>query len=195
MQNTKPIYIVSGLPRSGTSLMMQMLYAGGLPVSTDGKREADSANPKGYFELEAVKRLDENPGVLFGVQGKAVKILLHLLHSLSKENQYKIILMRRNLAAVIQSQNKMLAEKDIQQEKISPLRLAEIYSLQLTKTKDWLCAQKIPYLEVWYEELLKNPEKAIDILLTFLDIPLERQAMLAVTDSRLNHFSPLLPSL
>ena len=67
------IAIVSGLPRSGTSLMMQMLAAGGMPVLSDGERQADTDNPKGYFEWERIKRLPKDPACIVEAEGKVVK--------------------------------------------------------------------------------------------------------------------------
>jgi hypothetical protein len=106
-----PIIVVSGLPRSGTSMMMQMLAAGGVPVVSDGVREADESNPAGYFELEAVKALDK-PGDrrwLKDARGHAVKIVSALLEHLPESYNYKVIFMERPLAEVLASQDAMLA--------------------------------------------------------------------------------------
>ena len=97
------ITIVSGLPRSGTSLMMQMLEAGGMPVLTDGIRDADEDNPRGYYELEAVKRTKDDPAWLHGAPGKVVKMIYLLLYDLPTTYNYRIIFMRRPLSEVVAS--------------------------------------------------------------------------------------------
>src|ERR1035438_10685994 len=89
------IAIVSGLPRSGTSLMMQMLDAGGLPVLSDGERKADTDNQKGYLEWERIKQLPKDPGVIAEAEGKAVKVISQLMLSLPMEYEYRVIFMQR----------------------------------------------------------------------------------------------------
>ncbi len=113
----RPIVVVSGLPRSGTSMMMQMLQAGGLEILTDAVRTPDGSNPKGYFEFEAVKDLDKGPppAWLTGARGKAVKIVSSLVRWLPESHDYQVIFMRRNLDEVILSQNKMLADRGSRQ--------------------------------------------------------------------------------
>src|SRR5687768_8758894 len=107
----KPIVVVSGLPRSGTSMAMKMLEAGGLSVVTDGLRTPDEDNPKGYYEDERVKRLHKEPDKtwLHEARGKVVKIISFLLKSLPPDHNYKVVLMQRNLREIVASQNKMLA--------------------------------------------------------------------------------------
>lgn len=103
--------IVSGLPRSGTSLMMQMLLAGGIPAMTDGKRSADDDNPEGYYEWEAVKRLGREPGIIEQTGGKAVKVISVLLSRLPREHRYKVIFLRRPVEEIAASQLKMIARR------------------------------------------------------------------------------------
>ncbi|MCA1601952.1 MAG: sulfotransferase [Acidobacteria bacterium] len=107
------IIIVSGLPRSGTSMMMRMLEAGGINVLTDGIRKADEDNPEGYYEVELVKTLKQQSDKLWlgDARGKAVKVISALLDTLPQSYRYKVIFMNRNLAEVIASQNKMRARK------------------------------------------------------------------------------------
>jgi len=102
------ITVVSGIPRSGTSLMMQMMSAGGMPVLTDGQRSADDNNPRGYFELESVKSLARNQDVLTQADGKVVKVISSLLPSLPKDFEYRVVFMCRPLEEVVSSQNRML---------------------------------------------------------------------------------------
>jgi len=108
MPSDETITVVSGLPRSGTSMMMQMLGAGGLAVLTDGKRGADADNPRGYYEYEAVKSLGQDASWLASAGGKAVKIVSALLIHLPDGFDYRVIFMRRPIAEVLASQRAML---------------------------------------------------------------------------------------
>lgn len=105
------IIIVSGLPRSGTSLMMQMLAAGSMPMLTDNIRKPDKHNPRGYYEYEKVKSLKEDQSWLSEAQGKAVKIVSPLLFFLPKTFFYKVIFMERNLEEIMASHKVMIGEK------------------------------------------------------------------------------------
>ena len=109
----KPIVIVSGLPRSGTSMAMKMLAAGGMPLLTDGVRGADESNPKGYYEFEPVKDLHKQADMawLRDARGKAVKIVSFLLTFLPETNEYKVIFMQRDLREVIASERTMLQKR------------------------------------------------------------------------------------
>lgn len=110
LRRGRPIVVVSGLPRSGTSMAMRMLEAGGLPIVTDGLRRADTANPKGYYEFEPVKGLDKQGDTawLADARGKAVKIISFLLTHLPESYDYLVVFMRRDLGEVVASQNQML---------------------------------------------------------------------------------------
>ena len=110
LRRGRPIIVVSGLPRSGTSMAMRMLEAGGLPIVTDGLRRADTANPKGYYEFEPVKGLDKQGDTawLADARGKAVKIISFLLTHLPESYDYRVVFMRRDLGEVVASQNQML---------------------------------------------------------------------------------------
>ena len=105
------IIIVSGLPRSGTSLMMQMLAAGGMPILSDGERKADTDNPKGYMEWERIKQLPKEPGLIAEGEGKVVKVISQLLLSLPPAYQYRVIFMQRPLPEVMASQDEMLRRR------------------------------------------------------------------------------------
>src|SRR3990172_6980314 len=106
----EPIVVVSGLPRSGTSMMMRMLEGGGVPILADGERTADIDNPKGYFELERIKDLETetDKSYLRAARGKAVKVISFLIKDLPDENDYRIVFMRRDLGEVLASQQKMI---------------------------------------------------------------------------------------
>ena len=114
----KPIVVVSGLPRSGTSMMMQMLEAGGLEILTDRIRSADESNPQGYYELERVKDLDKggDPSWLEDARGKTVKIIAFLLRYLPENLNYRIIFMQRDLEEIVASQANMLLQREAASE-------------------------------------------------------------------------------
>ena len=105
------ITIVSGLPRSGTSLMMQMLDAGGLPVLSDGERKADTDNPKGYLEWERIKQLPKDPSLIAEAEGKVVKVISQLILSLPVDHEYRVVFMQRPLPEVLKSQDEMLRRR------------------------------------------------------------------------------------
>ena len=102
------IIIVSGLPRCGTSLMMQMLVQGGFEAVTDHIRAADTDNPRGYYELEKVKKLKEDASWLPETRGKVVKMVSQLLFDLPAGERYRVIFMQRDLDEMLASQEKML---------------------------------------------------------------------------------------
>ncbi len=126
-----PIIVVSGLPRSGTSLMMQMLDKGGIPIFSDNTRAADESNPKGYYEHEAVKRLARDKKWLPQATGKAVKIISHLLPHLPAKYNYKVICMLRDLSEVVRSQHKMLVLSGKHKEGLYPGRLEMVFKNSL----------------------------------------------------------------
>ena len=105
------ITVVSGLPRSGTSLMMQMLSAGGLSVVTDGERQADADNPRGYFEWERIKLLPKRPDCIAEAEGKVVKVISQLLFALPPGREYRVIFMQRPLPEVVASQAEMIRRR------------------------------------------------------------------------------------
>ena len=136
------ITIVSGLPRSGTSMLMQMLKAGGMEIFTDDKRHADDNNPKGYLEHEIVKSLPRNKRWLNHAVNKAVKIVANLLPHLPGTFQYKILFIERNLHEVLASQRSMLERlgKPTQKETM-PLPLHQAYKQNVEKVKNWVSTQ------------------------------------------------------
>src|SRR5512139_2049136 len=106
----EPVIIVSGLPRSGTSMLMKMLEAGGVPLVTDGVRTPDEDNPKGYYEVERVKDLanEQDKTWLRQSKGKGLKVISYLLKSLPADVNYKVVFIRREIEEVLASQKKML---------------------------------------------------------------------------------------
>lgn len=165
----KEIVVVSGLPRSGTSMMMRMLELGGLPSFTDGKREADESNQRGYFEHDKIKNLIKDKSVLDEIDNHAVKIIVHLLNTLPLKFSYKIIFMRRPLAEVVKSQHNMLARLG-KVPKRNQKSVAQSYKRMVEKFSVW--AKRMPNVEVLnvkYQDTLDDPEKICLEVSTFLE--------------------------
>ncbi len=172
----EPVIVVSGLPRTGTSMMMQMLQAGGLTAVTDGKRVPDESNPRGYFESELVKDIQTHNKWVFDCGGRVLKVVSPLLPYLPSRLHYKIIYMQRPMQQVLSSQTQMLKKMKRQTGKSSEL-LAEKYNQQ-ERYADWLLkVQEIPTLKLDYAEVLADPAKASASLETFLGQSLDRVAM------------------
>jgi hypothetical protein len=183
---SEPITIVSGLPRSGTSMMMQILAAGGMPVLTDDLRPPDEDNPRGYFEFERVKQVKEDASWLPEAQGKAVKMVYRLLYDLPDGFEYRVIFMTRKLEEVIQSQDEMLQRHGKQDSRLSEEQLRDIYERQLSEAKRWLADHRnYEVLYVDYLDVVENPTRMIDDINTFLGGRLDREAMLTVPDAAL----------
>lgn len=175
------IVVVSGLPRSGTSLMMQMLEAGGIPPFADFQRTADDDNPKGYYELEAIKQLKTRPDVLKDAPGKVVKAIHMLLTDLPDNYQYKIVFMRRDLKEVVASQRKMLERTGKRGAALPDEALIKIFQGQLDKIDAWLKTKNnIEALDIPHRSLINDPTPQIDNLDTFLGGQLDTQAMAPV---------------
>jgi hypothetical protein len=152
------VTVVSGLPRSGTSLMMQMLLAGGMPLLTDGVRPPDVDNPRGYFEFEPVKRTRNDPGWVADAVGKAVKVVHLLLAELPVGFHYKVIFMQRNLDEVLKSQAAMLRRFDRPGAELSPERLAAVFALQVERARRRLSERRnFTMLDVDYGQLISEP--------------------------------------
>jgi hypothetical protein len=183
----QPIVIVSGLPRSGTSMTMKMLEAAGLELVTDGVRTADEDNPKGYFELERVKSLTEEPDKswLKDARGKVVKIISFLLKELPPNHNYDVIFMRRDLSEVLASQSKML-ERRGESSQTDDARMRELYENDLWKAVYLL--KHTPWfhtLEVRYRDVLDDPREQAKRVAEFLGRPLPIDKMAEVVDARL----------
>jgi len=182
----KFIYIVSGLPRSGTSMMMKMLDAGGLAPLVDNIRVADEDNPKGYYEFERVKQLQTDKGWLPDADGKVVKIISMLLQHLPGNYSYKVIFMLRNIDEILASQHKMLVRRGEATDKVSDEQMSLMYNNHLKKLKEQLeNKNNFDVYYVKYNEILESPEKHCEQLNTFLGGILNQQKMLNVIDKNL----------
>ena len=191
----RPIVVVSGLPRSGTSMMMQMLHAGGLEILTDEVRTPDSSNPKGYFELEAVKELDKGqpPRWLPDARGKAVKIVSSLLRWLPESYDYQVIFMHRDLDEVILSQNTMLAERGHPPDVTQDDRVRQLYQTHLEETLRLLGSRRcFSTLAVDYGGTLVRPQDTALRVERFLrrGLDLDRMAGAADPDLHRNRSRP-----
>ncbi|MFN7979607.1 MAG: sulfotransferase domain-containing protein [Vicinamibacterales bacterium] len=186
-----PIVVVSGLPRSGTSMMMRMLEAGGVPIAVDGARKADVDNPRGYFELEAVKDLDK-PGRptpwLPAARGRAVKIISFLLTWLPEDYDYQVIFMDRDLDEVLASQQHMLERRG--EAPVDAAREAAAvratYESHLTQVRRFLgVRQCFSTLTVSYREAVADPAGTADRVATFLGRRLDTAAMAKAVEASL----------
>jgi len=183
----EPVIVVSGLPRSGTSMMMKMLDAGGVPIMTDAIRTADIDNPKGYYEYERVKDLEKETDKSYVREGrgKALKVISFLLKELPDDNFYRVVFMRRDLSEVIASQNKMLdrrGETAIDDHEM----MAEAYRNHVAAVKI-LVRKRANYemLEVRYDQAVNNPAAAVQATNAFLGGKLDEAAMRVAVDAEL----------
>ena len=179
------ITVVSGLPRSGTSMLMQMLAAAGYPCLTDGVRRADADNPRGYFEYEKVKRLRRDCSWLSEAKGKAVKIIAQLIPFLPSEFSYRIIFMERDINEVLASQRKMLQRQGKDGGNLSDAQLHQIFERQVFEVKQILAQRNVPTLDVAYSDALQHPMKIAEQIQGFLGENLDVCAMAAVIDPNL----------
>jgi hypothetical protein len=187
-----PIVVVSGLPRSGTSIIMQLLAAGGLDPLTDGRRTADDSNPEGYFELEAVKDLDKTAAQADGLawlanaRGKAVKILTPLLQYLPETYNYRVILMQRPLDEVITSQNTMLARAGEATDVVPAATVITQYETHLRKVQALLVSHScFETLTVRYGDVIADPRAQAERVSRFTGGGLAVDRMAAAVHARL----------
>jgi hypothetical protein len=180
------ITIVSGLPRSGTSMMMRMLVAGGLEAVTDGVREADADNPRGYYEFERVKKIKEDTAWLDDARGKVVKMISALLVHLPRTHCYRVVFMRRKLDEVLASQQEMLRRRGKPADPSTDDHMAALYEKHLAQTDAWMTRQpNLDFVYVDYNQMLANPPREVQRITTFLGNGLDGAAMLHVVDPAL----------
>ncbi len=180
------ITIVSGLPRSGTSMMMQMLQAGGLPAFTDAKRVADSDNPRGYLEHEKATQLARDGSWIADARGHAVKIVAQLLLYLPQGERYRVILMDRDIREVVGSQAAMLDRLGRSGGDLSASRMMNSLDTQLAQVERHLARRDdIDVCIVSYDDALADPAGTADRIVEFLGVDLDREAMAAAVDAGL----------
>lgn len=180
------IVVVSGLPRSGTSMMMKMLAQGGVPIVMDGQREADEDNPNGYFEIELSKKLkDGEINWIYEAQGKAVKVISYLLEYLPANLTYDIVFMDREIHEVLASQKKMLQRRG-ETSSITDEEMEAQFRAHLKAVKYWAARQpnmRIHYVN--YTEAVNSPSTVAPSIAEFLNQPLDVQAMQSVPSESL----------
>lgn len=180
--------VVTGLPRSGTSLAMQMLRAGGMPLLADEVRAADADNPRGYLEYEPVRRLARDASWMADAVGRAVKIVAPLVQRLPQGFEYRVLLVRRDLGEVIASQERMLAARgEANAGGLAPERLAAVLAAQLEESAAWLARTPgVRTIALEHAELLRDAAPVAAAIDAFLGGGLDVAAMRAVVDPALH---------
>ena len=178
------IIIVSGLPRSGTSLMMQMLQQGGIEIVTDNIRAADTDNPRGYHEFEKVKKIKQDHSWLPGLRGKAVKMVSQLLYDLPPGEKYRILFMERDLDEMLLSQEKMLERLGRTPAPRETIKRA--YVQHLERLHEWLSQQgNMKVLRVGYKDLVERPHEQTERVREFLGGAIDVEKMVKAVDPTL----------
>jgi len=183
MDTTSFTTIVSGLPRSGTSMMMQVIEAGGIPVLSDHIRSRDDDNPKGYYEFEPVKKTKTDSSWVPGSRGKVVKVIYSLLYDLPPDYEYRVVFMERSLSEVLASQKKMLERRGQQGGGVPEEKMAALFRSQLATFEHWIRNRNnFSMLRVGYADMIADPETAVDRVNAFLGGSLNREAMIRAVD-------------
>ena len=193
----EPIVVVSGLPRSGTSMLMKMLAAGGLAVMTDGQRTADEDNPEGYFEVERIKALAQETDRtwLAGARGKAVKVISYLLRSLPEDHNYRVVFVRRDIDEVLASQSKMMARRG-ERDDVPPEKMREVFAKDVARAREMLArAPHFEVLEVEYAAVVARPLEEARRIAAFLGGDLDVEGMAGAVNPSLyrNRRPPVAP--
>src|SRR5215468_12413465 len=163
------ITIVSGLPRSGTSLMMQMLTAGGMSAVSDGERAADTDNPRGYLEWERIKQLPKEPAIIAEGEGKVVKVISQLLLSLPEGHDYRVIFMQRPLPEVLKSQDEMLRRRGTLEPAADSTPFEDAFQRHLIEVNRWLAGKpNIQVAKIHYHRALREPKAVAETVAQFL---------------------------
>lgn len=182
------VVVVSGLPRSGTSMMMKMLEAGGIEPLTDRVRTADEDNPLGYYEIERIKGLakQEDRSWLADARGKAIKAISYLLKSLPSNLDYRVIFMNRHLDEILASQSKMLERNGRPTDSSQDQKMRTLYQKHLADIKGWLGEQpNFRVLQIEYPGVVASPLVEARRISQFLGLSLDTGAMASVVEERL----------
>ena len=181
-----PLIIVTGLPRTGTSMMMRLLEAGGVPVIVDGVRKPDLDNPNGYYEYEPVKTLKQDSSWVPGSQGKAVKLVYLLLRDLPPDLPYDVIFMRRDMGEVVASQDEMLRRKGCDVNHNESHRLIEMFRREVGAIETWMAARaNFRVLYVDYNRTIFEPQETCARVKAFLNLDLDADRMITVVSKAL----------
>jgi hypothetical protein len=185
--NSDIVNIVTGLPRSGTSMMMRMLEAGGMRALTDNLRAADADNPRGYYEFEPVKEIERDASWLEDAQGQVVKMVAALLKHLPSQYTYRIVFMRRRVEQILASQRTMLQRRGEPTDQVSDERMAHLYQKHLRRIEAWLSEQpNIEVLYVDYGRVLSDPADEAERINLFFKDALDEDRMAAVVEPALH---------
>lgn len=180
------VTIVSGLPRSGTSLMMSMLEAGGVEVLTDSIRTSNDDNPKGYYEFERVKQIEHDQAWLVNARGKAVKMIAELLKHLPRGYTYRVIFMHRNMEEILASQKQMLVRRGEPTDRVGDDEMGAMFKRYLKRVEAWLAEQpNMDVIYVSYNDLLADPDPQAQEVNEFLGGGLDVEKMVRVIDPSL----------
>ncbi len=187
------VYIVSGLPRSGTSMLMRMLTFAGVEPFTDDVRKRDSLNPHGYFEWEPIKQRQGYVEWIDGVAGKSLKVVSPFLRHLPATHCYLVLFLHRDLDEVVRSQSSMAKHhSDLTWDAEAVFKLKDVYRRHVDDALDWI--ERRPNMRlhrVHYEDLLENTEREVERICEFLSPrQLLAKGMLLAVDPVLNHSSP-----
>jgi len=185
-KENKKVVIVSGLPRSGTSMMMKMLTEGGLSAVVDSLRQADEDNPNGYFEIESSKALkDGDKKWLHEAKGKVVKVISYLLEFLPDDLAYDVIFMEREISEILASQRKMLQRRN-ETSTLTDAEMEAQFREHLRAVKYWAARKpNMRILFVKYNQMVESPETFCKSIVEFLEIPLDLKAMQSVPSQSL----------
>ena len=182
---SKDIIVVSGLPRSGTSMLMNMLKCGGIELLTDDIRKANEDNPGGYFEYEKVRTVAEDSSWLEQAQGKSVKIIYRLLYYLPDNYRYKVIFLERDIHEVIESQRKMLNRLG-KEHLVSDSKLHSIFNKEIEDFKKWVSVQEnFDILYIRYNEIVHDPQSHSEQIRDFLGTDIDINEMISIVDPKL----------
>jgi tetratricopeptide (TPR) repeat protein len=183
------VLIVSGLPRSGTSMLMQMLDAGGMQILKDERRECDEDNPRGYFELEAVKKMFRERQWLADARGKALKVVVPLVSHLPPGCEYRVVLIERDYDEILDSQAGMIARRGelIEESQERRDRLRSEYIRLVTQTKILLEGRAdVKIVSVRHEDVIENPRAIAELLDHFAGGGLDLARMSMAVDRSLH---------
>jgi len=187
-QQGKSIVVVSGLPRSGTSMLMKMLESGGMEILTDSERAADIDNPKGYFEYERIKDLEKETDKSYVREGrgKVLKVICFLIKDLPDDNDYRVIFMRRDLDEVLASQNKMIHRLGTTDTTATEAAMKEAYRNDIVRTR-LLCRDRPNFelIEIGYKPTIENPAATARSVNAFVGGHLNEAAMREAVDGSL----------
>ena len=180
------VTIVSGLPRSGTSMMMQALEAGGIAAVTDKIRTADKDNPKGYYEFEPVKKTKDDASWVTDAVGKVVKMVYMLLYDLPEGQEYRVVFMQRELSETLASQKKMLQRSGRKGATLTDEQMSNAFRKQLEKFDSWVKDKScFKILKVNYRDMIDDPAATCEKINEFLGGGLDAEAMARVVDPTL----------